>query len=96
MFIYKNNEIGFKTLHRYNEMSWFNRISSNVLNGTSRQASAVIPGCIQRRLADLGNWIYYVGPEQTPRVFNEIVEHVRANYPPPTPAPLSVPEPPRL
>ena len=56
-----------------------------------------IPGSIQRRFVDLGNWVNdYVEPEQTPRAFNLIVEHVRANYSPPTPAPFSVPEPPRL
>ena len=78
-------------------MSWFNRISSNVLSGARRLDSAVVPRSIQLGFADLGNWITeYVGVDQTPRVFNEIVEHVRANYPPPIPDPLSVPQPPRL
>ena len=77
-------------------MSWFNRILSNVLSGERRLASAVVPRSIQRGFADLGNWITgYVKVDQTPRVFNEIAEHVRANYPPLTPTPLSVPQPPR-
>ena len=38
---------------------------------------------MQRRITDFGNWLTdRVGPEQTPQVLNEIVEHVRANYPP--------------
>ena len=39
-------------------MSWFNRISSNVLSGARRLASAVVPQSVQRRFADLGIWIY--------------------------------------
>ena len=71
-------------------MSWLNRIrstasraASNVLSGARRLTSSVIPESVQRRLTDFGNWITgYVGPEQTSRVLNEIVEHVRTNYPP--------------
>ena len=64
-------------------MSWFNRISSNILCGARQLASPVIPESVQRRVSDFGNWLTgYVGPEQTSQVFNEIVEHVRANYPP--------------
>ena len=38
---------------------------------------------MQRRITDLGNWLTdRVGPDQTPQVLNEIVEHVRTNYPP--------------
>ena len=38
---------------------------------------------MQRRITDFGNWLTdRVGPEQTPQVLNETVEHVRANYPP--------------
>ena len=71
-------------------MSWLNRIrstasraASNVLSGARRLASSVIPESVQRRLTDLRNWITgYVEPEQTSPVLNEIVEHVRMNYPP--------------
>ena len=71
-------------------MSWLNRIrstasraASNVLSGVRRLASNVIPETVQRRVTDFGNWITgYVGPEQTSQVLNEIVEHVRTNYPP--------------
>ena len=71
-------------------MSWFNRIrstasraASNVLSGVRRLASSVIPESVQRRVTDFGNWITgRVGPEQTPQVLKEIVEHVRTNYPP--------------
>ena len=74
-------------------MSWFNRIrstasraASNVLSGARRLASSVIPesvqSCTQRRVTDFGNWLTgHVGPEQTSQVLNEIVEHVRTNYP---------------
>ena len=59
-------------------MSWFNRISSNILSGARRLASAVVPRSIQRKFADLGNLIYNsVGPEQTSQ---EVVEHVRATF----------------
>ena len=62
-------------------MTYFNRISSNILSGARRLASAVIPESVQRRVTDFGNWLTgYVGPEQTSQVFD--VEHVRANYPP--------------
>ena len=71
-------------------MSWFNRIrstasraASNVLSEARRLASSIIPEPVQRRAADFGNWLTgRVGPEQTPQVLNEIVEHVRTNYPP--------------
>ena len=64
-------------------MSRFNRISSNVLSGARRLTLAVIPGSVHRKVSDFGNWLIdYVGPEQTSQVFNEIVEHVRANYHP--------------
>ena len=71
-------------------MSWLNRIrstpiraASNVLSGARRLASNVIPESVQRRVTDFGNWITsYVGSEKISRVLNEIVEHVRTNYPP--------------
>ena len=71
-------------------MSWLNRIRStasrvafNVLSGARRLASSVIPESVQRRVTDFCNWLTgRVGPEQTPQVLNEIVEHVRTNYPP--------------
>ena len=71
-------------------MSWFNRIrstasrvASNALSGVRRVASGVIPESVQRRVTDFGNWLTdHVGPEQTSQVLNEIVEHVRMNYPP--------------
>ena len=65
-------------------MRWINRsTASNVLSGVSRIATSVIPESIQRRLANFGNWLTgYVEPEQTSVVLNEIVEHVRRNYPP--------------
>ena len=71
-------------------MSWLNRIrstasrvASNVLSGARRLASSVIPEPVQRRVTDFGNWLTdRVGLEQTPQVLNEIVEHVRTNYPP--------------
>ena len=60
-------------------MSLFNRI----LSGARRLASAVIPESVQRRVTDFGNRLTgYVGPVQKSQVLNEIVEHVRANYPP--------------
>ena len=70
-------------------MSWLNRIrstasitSSNVLSGARRLASSIIPESVQRRVTDSGNWLTgCVGSDQTPQVLNEIVEHVRANYP---------------
>ena len=38
---------------------------------------------VQKRVTDFGNWLTgRVGPEQTSQVLNEIVEHVRMNYPP--------------
>ena len=59
------------------------RLTSNVLSGARQLASSVIPESVRRRVTDFGNWVTgYVGPEQTPQVLNEIVEHVRANYPP--------------
>ena len=71
-------------------MSWFNRIrstasrvASSALSGIRRVASNIIPESVQRRVTDFGNWLTdRVGPEQTTQVLNEIVEHVRANYPP--------------
>ena len=67
-------------------MSLFNRINrltSNVLSGARQLASSVIPESVRRRVTDFGNWVTgYVGPEQTSQVLNEIVEHVRTNYPP--------------
>ena len=71
-------------------MSWLNRIRStasrtatNVLSGARRLASSVIPESVQRRVTDFGNWLTgRIGPEQTSQVLNEIVEHVRTNYPP--------------
>ena len=67
-------------------MSLFNRISrltSNVLSGARQLASSVIPESVRRRVTDFGNWVTnYVGPEQTSQVLNEIVEHLRTNYPP--------------
>ena len=67
-------------------MSLFNRINrltSNVLSEARQLASSVIPESVRRRVTDFGNWVTgYVGPEQTPQVLNEIVEHVRSNYPP--------------
>ena len=71
-------------------MSWFNRIrsatsrlASNTLSGARRLASNITPESVQRRITDFGNWLTgHVGPDQTPQVLNEIVEHVRTNYPP--------------
>ena len=71
-------------------MSWFNRIrstasrvASNALSGVRRVASSVLPESVQRRVTDFGNWLTgRVGQEQTIQVLNEIVEHVRTNYPP--------------
>ena len=67
-------------------MSWLNRIrniASNVLSGVRRVASNIIPESVQRRVNYFGNWLTdRVGPEQTSQVLNEIVEHVRTNYPP--------------
>ena len=60
-------------------MSWFNRIR----NTASRLASSIIPQSVQRGLMDLGNLlISRVGPDQRLQALNEIVEHVRTNYPP--------------
>ena len=72
-------------------MSWFNRIKSTAsrvasaaLSGVRRVASNIIPESIQGRVTDFGNWLTdRVGSEQTAQVLNEIVEHVRTNYPPP-------------
>ena len=71
-------------------MSWFNRIrsatsrlASNALSGARRLVSNIIPESVQRTITDFGNWLTgHVGPDQTPQVLNEIVEHVRTNYPP--------------
>ena len=70
-------------------MSWFNRIrsatsrlASNTLSGARRLASNITES-VQRRITDFGNWLTgRVGPEQKLQVLNEIVEHVRTNYPP--------------
>ena len=63
-------------------MSLFNRLTSNVLSGARRLASNITES-VRRRVTEFGNWITgYVGPEQTPRVLREIVEHIRSNYPP--------------
>ena len=59
------------------------RVASNVLSGVRRVASNIIPESVQRRVNDFGNWLTdRVGPEQTSQVLNEIVEHIRTNYPP--------------
>ena len=71
-------------------MSLLNRIrstasslASNVLPGARQLALNIIPESVQRRVTDFSNWLTgYVGPEQTPQVLDEIVEHVRTNYPP--------------
>ena len=59
-------------------MSLFNRLTSG-----ARRLASNITESVRRRVTDFGNWINgYVGPEQTPKVLREIVEHVRSNYPP--------------
>ena len=71
-------------------MIWFNRVrsatsrlASNALSGARRLASNITPESVQRRITDFCNWLTErVGPDQTPQVLNEIVEHVRTNYPP--------------
>ena len=71
-------------------MSWFNRIkntasrvASAALSGVGRVASNIIPESIQRRVTDFGNWLTdRVEPDQTAQALDEIVEHVRTNYPP--------------
>ena len=70
-------------------MSWFKRIrsatsrlASNTLSG-ARQLASNITESVQRSITDFGNWLTgRVAPEQTPQILNEIVEHVRTNYPP--------------
>ena len=63
-------------------MSWFNRLTSNVLSGARRLASNITDAA-RRRVTNFGNWLTsYVGPEQTSQVLREVVEHVRENYPP--------------
>ena len=70
-------------------MSWFNRIrnvtnrlATDALSGARRLASNITESA-QRRVTNFSNWLTgYVGPEQTPQVLREIVEHVRSNYPP--------------
>ena len=60
-------------------MSWFNRIR----NVTNRLASSIIPQSVRKGLTDLGNLlINRVRPDQRLQALDEIVEHVRANYPP--------------
>ena len=60
-------------------MSWFNRLATR-----ARQlASSIIPQSVQRGLTDLGNLlINRVRPDQRLQALDEIVEHVRSNYPP--------------
>ena len=95
IYIPKNNILKFLFLSQVffssiNKMSWFNRIrnttsrlASSALSGVRQAASNIILESIQRRLTFFGNWLTgRVGPEQTPQVLNEIVEHVRTNYPP--------------
>ena len=66
-------------------MSWFNRLTSNVLSGARRLASNITDS-VRRRVTDFGNWLTsYVGPEQTSQVLREVAEHVRENYPPQQP-----------
>ena len=63
-------------------MSWFNRLTSNVLSGARRLASNITEAA-RRRVTNFGNWLTgYVGSEQTPQVLREVAEHVRENYPP--------------
>ena len=60
-------------------MSWFNRLAS----GARQLASSIIPQSVQRGLTDLGNLlINRVRPDQRLQALDEIVEYVRANYPP--------------
>ena len=60
-------------------MSWFNRLAS----GARQLASSIIPQSVQRGLMDLGNLlINRVRPDQRLQALDEIVEYVRANYPP--------------
>ena len=60
-------------------MSWFNRLAS----GARQLASSIIPQSVQRGLTDLGNsLINRVRPDQRLQALDEIVEHVRSNYPP--------------
>ena len=66
-------------------MSWFNRLTSNVLSGARRLASNITDS-VRRRVTDFGNWLTsYVGPEQTSQILKEVAEHVRENYPPQQP-----------
>ena len=66
-------------------MSWFNRLTSNVLSGARRFASNITDS-VRRRVTDFGNWLTgYVGPDQTSQVLREVAEHVRENYPPQQP-----------
>ena len=60
-------------------MSFFNCIR----NTASRLASSIIPQSVQKGLMDLGNLlINRVRPDQRLQALDEIVEHVRTNYPP--------------
>ena len=60
-------------------MSWFNRLAS----GARQLASSIIPQSVQSGLTDLGNLlINRVRPDQRLQALDEIVEHVRSNYPP--------------
>ena len=60
-------------------MSWFNRLAS----GARQLASSIIPQSVQRGLTDLGNLLINgVRPDQRLQALDEIVEHVRSNYPP--------------
>ena len=68
-------------------MSWFNRIrnvtnrlASDTLSGARRLASNITE-TVRRRVTNFGNWLTgYVGPEETPQVLREIVEHVRSYF----------------
>ena len=74
-------------------MSWFNRLTSNVLSG-ARQLALNITDSVRRRVTDFGNWLTgYVGPDQTSQVLREVAEHVRENYPPQQPFEVRESEP---
>ena len=57
--------------------------TTNNLSGARRLGSAVVPESVQRRFTDFDIWLtVYAEPTQIPQVLDEIVEHVRENYPP--------------
>ena len=65
-----------------NTLSGARRLASNTLSGARRLASNITESA-QRSITDFGNWLTgRAGPEQTPQVLNEIIGHVRTNYPP--------------